>query len=64
MLILVPWKPVVFVWLLFSAMFFCGFVVSSLIDGWNPFVPRMLQRNSAHHVIHAVHHHRPMNGPA
>jgi hypothetical protein len=64
MLILIPWRPVVFVWLLASAMLFCGFVVSSLMDGWNPFVPRMLQRNPAHHAVHDVHQHRFVHGPA
>jgi hypothetical protein len=64
MLILIPWKPVVFIWLLLSATLFCGYVVSSLMEGWNPFVPRMLQRNPAHHAVHAIHHYRPKHGPA
>jgi hypothetical protein len=59
MLILIPWKPVVFVWLLLSAMLFCGFVVSSIMDGWNPFVPRMLQTQRARHPAHYRHVHRP-----
>jgi hypothetical protein len=64
MLILIPWKPVLFVWLLLSAMLFCGFVLSSVMDGWNPFVPRMLQRHPAHHAVHSVHHHGAIHGPA
>ena len=39
MYILVPWKPVVLVWGLLSAMIFVGFVVSSLIEGKDPFAP-------------------------
>jgi len=36
--VLIPWKPVVFIWLLLSAMLWCGYVGSSLIEGKNPFV--------------------------
>jgi hypothetical protein len=39
MRILVPWKPVVVVWGLLSAMIFFGFVASSLIEGKDPFAP-------------------------
>jgi hypothetical protein len=39
MRILVPWKPVVVVWGLLSAMVFFGFVASSLIEGKDPFAP-------------------------
>ena len=39
MRILVPWKPVVLVWGLLSAMIFFGFVASSVIDGKDPFAP-------------------------
>ena len=39
MLILVPWKPVVFVWGLLSGMILVGFVASSLLEGKNPFAP-------------------------
>jgi hypothetical protein len=39
MRILVPWKPVVVVWGLLSAMIFLGFVASSLIEGNDPFAP-------------------------
>jgi hypothetical protein len=39
MRILVPWKPVVLVWGLLSAMIFFGFVVSSLHEGKDPFAP-------------------------
>jgi hypothetical protein len=40
MRILIPWKPVVLVWGLLSAMIFFGFVASSVLEGKNPFVPR------------------------
>ena len=39
MRILVPWKPVVLVWGLLSAMIFFGFVASSVLEGKNPFAP-------------------------
>ena len=39
MRILVPWKPVVLVWGLLSAMIFFGFVASSVIEGKDPFAP-------------------------
>jgi hypothetical protein len=39
MYILVPWKPVVLVWGLLSAMIFFGFVASSVLEGKNPFAP-------------------------
>ena len=39
MRILVPWKPVVLVWGLLSAMIFLGFVASSLREGKDPFAP-------------------------
>ena len=37
MYILVPWKPVVLVWGLLSAMIFFGFVASSVLQGKDPF---------------------------
>ena len=40
MYILVPWKPVVVVWGLLSAMIFFGFVASSVLQGKDPFAPR------------------------
>src|SRR5229473_4563598 len=39
MRILVPWKPVVLVWGLLSAMIFFGFVASSVLEGKDPFAP-------------------------
>jgi hypothetical protein len=39
MTILVPWKPVVLIWLLLSAMVLAGYFGSCLIKGTNPFVP-------------------------
>ena len=37
--ILIPWKPVVLVWGLLSAMIFFGFVASSVLQGKDPFAP-------------------------
>ena len=39
MYILVPWKPVILVWGLLSAMIFFGFVASSVLEGKDPFAP-------------------------
>jgi len=39
MYILVPWKPVVIVWLLLSGMILAGFIGSSLLQGKDPFAP-------------------------
>lgn len=39
MYVLVPWKPIVIVWLLLSGMIFAGFVGSSLLQGKDPFAP-------------------------
>jgi hypothetical protein len=39
MLVFVPWKPVVLVWGLLSAMILVSFVASSLLEGKNPFAP-------------------------
>jgi hypothetical protein len=39
MQILVPWKPVVIVWGLLSAMILFGFVASSVLQGKDPFAP-------------------------
>jgi hypothetical protein len=39
MYILVPWKPVVLVWGLLSAMILFGFVASSVLQGKDPFAP-------------------------
>jgi hypothetical protein len=39
MYILVPWKPVVIVWGLLSAMILFGFVASSVLKGKDPFAP-------------------------
>ncbi len=37
MLILIPWKPVVIVWGLLSAMILFGYFAGSLMKGQNPF---------------------------
>jgi hypothetical protein len=39
MYILVPWKPVVLVWGLLSGMILVSFVVSSALQGKDPFAP-------------------------
>jgi hypothetical protein len=39
MRILVPWKPVILVWGLLSAMIFVSFVASSVLQGKDPFAP-------------------------
>jgi hypothetical protein len=39
MRILVPWKPIVVVWGLLSAMILFGFVASSVLQGKDPLAP-------------------------
>jgi hypothetical protein len=39
MVVLVPWKPVVILWLLLSALVLFGYVASSIITGGKMFVP-------------------------
>ena len=62
MIVLIPWKPVVVVWLLLSAMLWCGYVGSSLMEGKNPFAPYTLQaphaRDSVRSVDRAYSHER------
>jgi hypothetical protein len=54
MVILISWKPVVFVWLLLSAMLWIGYVGSSLLQGKNPFA--MAQPHPYHlHSYSAAH---------
>jgi hypothetical protein len=48
MLILIPWKPVVIVWALLSALLFLGFIVSSLMEGKDPFDPHL---RHAHYTV-------------
>ena len=55
MYILVPWKPVVIVWGLLSAMVLFGFVASSVLQGKDPFAaatvitqPRAVNAGAAH----------------
>ena len=43
MIVLVPWKPVVAIWLLSSAMPWCGYFGFSLLEGKNPFAPYTIQ---------------------
>ena len=56
MVVLIPWKPVVFVWLLLSAMLWFGYVGSSLLEGKNPFAPpNTLHELHARHPVPSVH---------
>jgi hypothetical protein len=55
MLIFVPWKPVVIVWLLLSAMILAGYIASTWIEGRNPFAPYSLVR-PAHRPRHSFVH--------
>jgi hypothetical protein len=57
MLILVPWKPVVMIWVSLSAMILAGYIASTLMEGRTPFAPYSLQP-----PLHPAHHrfaHRP-----
>lgn len=49
MVILVPWKPLVVIWLLLSGMVFAGHVASRLIEGKPLFAPYRLHQNPARH---------------
>jgi hypothetical protein len=55
MVVLIPWKPVVSIWLLLSAMLWCGYVGSSLMEGKNPFAPYTLQAPRERHSNRSVH---------
>jgi len=54
MLILIPWKPVIVVWLFLSTMLWCGFVGSSLMEGKNPFAPYTIQDTHARHSVRSA----------
>lgn len=56
MIIFIPGKPVVIIWLLLSAMLWCGYVGSSLMEGKNPFAPYTLQAPHARDSVRSVHH--------
>ena len=64
MLILVPWKPVVFVWLLLSAMFLFWAGAMCVVEGKNPFgIPKHNLRSSmnqaaGHQGPHQKHLHK------
>ena len=52
MLILVPWKPVVYVWLLLSAMFLFWAGAMCVVEGKNPFgIPKHNVRSSVSQVV-------------
>lgn len=40
-LVLVPWKPVVLVWALLTAMILVAFTASSLLQGEDPLAPEL-----------------------
>jgi hypothetical protein len=48
MLILIPWKPLAMVWGLLSGLLFFGFIVSSLMEGKDPFDPHL---RHAHYIV-------------
>jgi hypothetical protein len=51
MVILVPWKPVVFIWLLLTAMFLFWAGAMCVVEGKNPFgIPKHNLRSSASQV--------------
>jgi hypothetical protein len=56
MVILIPWRPIVLIWLLLSAMLWCGYVGSSLTEGKNPFAPYTLQGLHGRHSSRSVRH--------
>ena len=64
MVILVPWKPVVIIWLILSAMLWIGCVTELLMEGRNPFLPRGFYIDQAHHLGHIAHHRRYARKPA
>lgn len=55
MIVLIPWKPVVLIWLLMPAMLWCGYVGSSLMEGKNPFAPYTLQAPHDRRSNRSVH---------
>ena len=64
MRILVPWKPVVLVWGLLSAMIFFGFVVSSLHEGKDPFAPSSMKTGVAQTAQQPNHSHKAARTPS
>jgi hypothetical protein len=56
MIILIPSRPVVIIWLLLSAMLWCGYVGSSLMEGKNPFAPYTIQEPQGRHSLRSVRH--------
>jgi len=64
MLILVPWKPVVVVWMLLSAMFLFWAGAMCVVEGKNPFgIPKHNLRSSVgqvagHQGLHQKHIHK------
>jgi len=54
MIILLPWKPVVILRPLLSAMLWCGYVGSSLMEGKNPFAPYAVREPHTRHFVREV----------
>jgi hypothetical protein len=59
MLILIPWKPVAVTWGLLSGMLLFGFIVSSLMEGKNPFAPHLTQMHNTVVRQSAMHTSQP-----
>ena len=56
MIVLIPWRRVVVIWLLLSGMLWCGYVGSSLMEGKNPFAPYTLQAPHHRRSDRLAHH--------
>jgi len=56
MYILVPWKPVVLVWVLLSGMILVSFVASSVLQGKDPFAPPSAIKTGATQTAHQANH--------
>jgi len=62
--VLVPWKPIGFVWLLLSAIIWLGCLAQLLMDGQNPFLPRGFYIDPVDHMGHIANHRRFTHRPA
>jgi hypothetical protein len=64
MVIVIPWKPVIIIWLVLSGMLWCGYVLSSLVERKDPFGSSSLVRQHANRGAHAPFHravpHKPI----
>lgn len=64
MRILVPWKPVVLLWGLLSAMILVSFVASSLLQGKDPFGPPAAKTGVTQAAQQAKHAHKAAETPS